>query len=251
MPRRSDPRNPLVINSNNEFTEVGYLTGGTPMPVNIVAGVITGANPTAGTLNEVYKIGTVYAGSICVTSGTVAANPTMGTLNTVTQIGTLPTLGTMGTLYYVTGLGMGTVRVESGTVRVDMGTIGISASTLGTVNVFTKHDLHAYHSISTLSTTIGSIAQTTNKVIYVHYYHLQTDGTWGVSWVDNKNGGGTVDYGWVVNQREGVSTAFAPYPGYIFKTLTAGSALLLGTHPAFPCVGTLRATIVYTDDDAS
>jgi hypothetical protein len=165
-----------------------------------------------------------------------------GTISTLNS----GTLDRLGTLY------AGSVCVTSGTIQMlNSGTVAITGGTLGTVNVYSKHDLHAYHSISTVSTTIGSIAQTASKVIYVHYYHLATDGTWGVAWVDNKNGGGTVDYGWLINQREGVSTTFAPYPGYLFKTSTAGSALFLGTWPAYPCNGTLRALVVYTDDDAS
>jgi len=52
-------------------------------------------------------------------------------------------------------------------------------------------------------------------------------------------------------QREGVTTAFAPYPAYLFKTTTVGSALCIGTWPSIPCNGTLRVNIVYTDDDTS
>ena len=81
MPRRSDPRNPLVINSANEFTEVGYLAGGTPMPVNVLAGAF---NPSDGTLSYI---------------GTVKYLGTFGTVNYVQQMGTLWALA-YGTVSY-------------------------------------------------------------------------------------------------------------------------------------------------------
>lgn len=80
MSRRNEPQNPKVINSAGEFTAVGYLTGGTPMPVNMVAG---GSNPSDGTVGISH-----------------------GTLNIVYQL---------GTLYYLAGLGGGTVNVALGT----------------------------------------------------------------------------------------------------------------------------------------
>ena len=238
---------------------------------------------TSGTL-QMLKAGTVTvssgtlqmlnAGTVTISSGTLqmlsagTVNIPMGTLNSIYQL---------GTLYYLSSFNMGTVRVEygtvnlagSGTVNIASGTIAVSGGTfnvqgtveanitegtlneLGSANVYSKHDLHDYHALGTYYTDIGTIVQTATKLIKVHHYRASTDGTWAFSFVDNMNGGGTVDFGWLINQREGMITPFVPYPGYLLKTTTAGSALFLGSWPSVPCNGTLRLSLIYTDDDVA
>jgi hypothetical protein len=149
-----------------------------------------------------------------------------GTISTL-QSGTLNTLnsGTLNTL-------------NSGTLN-----------TIGSAAVYTKHDLKVYDALGTFVTVAGTLVQTASKIIKVHHYRAQTDGTWAFKFADTIPTGGTLDCGWIFNQREGVVTPFVPYPGYLFKSTTAGSALCLGTWAA--CSGTLRLSLISTDDDTS
>jgi len=296
-----------------------YLSGLGQGTLNIVTQI--GTLPTQGTMGTLFylnNLGTVYnvAG---VSDGTIGIGS--GTLQTVTQIGTLPTVGTLGTLYYLSGLGMGTVRVDSGTVslsggtisqlptlgtlgtmyylnnvgtlyglssgtlnsagtcwvgngtvqvgagtvtlgglgtvRVDLGTIKISDGTLGTVNVYTKHDLHVYDNAGTFfvaavagGTVVVGVA---SKCIKVHYYSVETDGTFLAMFMDGAIDRGTLGPMWTFTQREGAIAPFVPYPAYLFKT-TAGTPLFIGTKSSlnnFACAGTLNVHVVYTDDDTS
>lgn len=166
MPRRSDNRNPLIVNSGDEFTELGYPTGGTPMP---------------------------------------------------------------------------------------------TAPQGGSLSVFTKHDLHTYDNAGTFriagNATAGGtvVAGVVSKCIKVHYYSLETDGTFLAFFQDGALDRGTLGPMWTFNQREGAIGPFIPYPGYLFKT-TAGTPLFLGTNSSlnnFACAGTLNVHVIFTDDDAS
>jgi hypothetical protein len=185
-----------------------------------------------GTYSPIPILGTVSM----VNAGTIT---TVSTVAAITNIaGISATLGTMGTLNYVNNLG----TLYSGSLS--------AVTQLGSANVYAKHDLHAYDTVGTLMTTAGSLVQTASKIIKVHHYRAQTDGTASFTFNDTTPLGGTLDYGWTFNQREGIVTPFVPYPAYLFKTSTVGSALCIGTLPS-GVSGTLRISVIYTDDDAA
>jgi len=105
MPRRSDNRNPLVINSGNEFTEVGYLAGGTPMPVNVLAGSLGAVDIGVLTRN----LTAMRIGSNC-NFATFTWNTATGLLGTIVyrtavagnDLGSLVFDYTAGTLFCIT-----------------------------------------------------------------------------------------------------------------------------------------------------
>ncbi len=226
-------------------TQVGTLP-------NIIVGSGTLQMLNAGTITTVSNCYLAGAGTVVVASGTLTgSNPSAGTLDTITKMGTLYNIGTLssGSLQYVGNVGtLPNIIVGSGTIQtLNNGTL----TSIGSANVYAKHDLHVYDSLGTLLTDQGTLVQTASKIIKVHYYHAQADGTFAFHFADTKPNGGTLSCGWNFNQREGAVTSFVPYPAYLFKTTTAGSALVLGTWPSVPCNGTLRLTMIYTDDDTA
>lgn len=244
----------------NSVEQIGTLP-------NIIVGSGTIQTLNNGTLTTVSNCYLAGAGTVMVAAGTINVNQVAGTVDVLTQVGTLPTLGTLGTLFYTSNVGTLHYQNNLGTTYyVDSvktlgtldglvnGTLGVSAGTLnsvGSVNSFAKHDLHVYDTLGTFLTDQGTLVQTASKIIKVHYYHAQADGTFAFHFADTKPNGGTLSCGWYFNQREGVVTSFVPYPACLFKTSTTGSALVLGTWPSIPCNGTLRLTMIYTDDDTT
>ncbi len=241
-----------AISSNVNVVPVGSGT------VRVAAGtVILGANNgvdignidvASGTLlarNQVRLAGAPGAFAD-VGLGTYTPMPVLGTVQmvsagTINNVGTVYYQPNLGTLYAVTG-NVKTIP-QSGTLQ--------TVTALGSANVYAKHDLIVYDSAGTLCTGQGSIVQTASKIIKVHHYKAQADGTFAFHFAATKPNGGTLDPGWYFLQREGVVSPFIPYPGYLFKTTTAGSALCIGTWPSIPCNGTLRLTMIYTDDDTA
>lgn len=161
--------------------------------------------------------------------------------------------GTLSTLNSGTLQTLGTLRVmQQGTVSVTQGTLN-TVNALGSATVFGKHDLKVYDNIGTFVTAVGTlITGVANKIIKVHQYSLHSDGTVAYTFNDNTPVGGSLLVGAVIASArvDGYASPFIPYPGYHFKTATAGSALCLGTL-AQGISGTAYIHMVYTDDDAS
>ncbi len=244
-------------------------------PVTVTWGLGT-ANPTAGTLDTVTRVGTlpnvvVGSGTLQAISGNVpviaqsgtlqaitniagfsATVGTLGTLNTVTRIGTVYNVGTLssGTLQYIGAIGTlptsncGTVYYQN-----NLGTVYYVVS-VGSVNTYAPHDKQVYDNIGTIMTAVGTLVQTASRIIKVHQFSVFTDGTLGWSFNNIKPNGGTLYNGGYFTQREGIVQPFIPYPGYHFKTTTVGSALCLGTY-ATGMSGTAYIHLVYTDDDTT
>jgi len=116
---------------------------------------------------------------------------------------------------------------------------------------------HPYKTEGTFLTGVGSlIFGVTNKIIKVHQYSISVQGTLAYSLNNAKPTGGTVDFGGNISSGvQGYLTSivkpFIPYPGYLCKTSTLGSALCLGTYVSAPTLGTVYFQAVYTDADAS
>ena len=116
---------------------------------------------------------------------------------------------------------------------------------------------HPYKTAGTFLTGVGSlIFGVTGKLLTIHQYSISVQGTLAYSLNDAKPTGGTVDFGG--NMSSGIQgydmsivKPFIPYPGYLCKTLQAGSALCLGTYVTAPTLGTVYFQAVYTDADAS
>jgi hypothetical protein len=212
------------------------LNNGTLTTVSTVTGVtlVTGINTlgTMGTLNYAGNLGTVYNIRNINSVGTLSSGTltTVSTVTGVTLVTGINTLGTMGTLYYLNNVG--------------------TLYSVGSANVYQKHDNKVYDNIGTIMTAVGTLVQTASKVIKVHQFSVATDGTLAWSFNDIKPNGGTLLNGMYHTQREGMVQPFIQYPGYHFKTTTAGSALCLGTY-APGISGTAYIHIVYSDDDTS
>lgn len=105
MPKYNDPQNPLVVNSNDSFTQLGYPTGGTPMPVNVLSGSLGAVN--VGVLTD--NLTAMRLGSNC-NFATFSWNPTTGEFGTIiyrtaaagNDLGTLSFSYTAGTLFTIT-----------------------------------------------------------------------------------------------------------------------------------------------------
>jgi hypothetical protein len=114
-----------------------------------------------------------------------------------------------------------------------------------------------YKTAGTFLTAAGTLLQPsgTANIIKVHQYTISAQGSLVYSFNDTKPTGGTIDFGGIVSSN--VSGAYAPtivkpfipYPGYLCKTTTVGSALCLGTYVTAPTLGTVYFQAVYTDGD--
>ncbi len=233
-----------------------YMTGGTVKiggtpPITVNSGTIQTLNSGSlqyvgnigtlpnvvvgsGTLQAISNAVTVGSGTIQISDGTLTALP-----NIIVGSGTLQTLNS-GSLQYIGSIGtLPNIIVESGTLQA-----------LGSANTYSPHDLHVYDTLGTIMAAVGTLIQTPDKIVKVHQYSIYTDGTLAYTFNDTKPDGGTIDCGAVFHQRTGRDKPFIPYPGYHFKTFTAGSALCLGTYDS-GLSGTAYIHMVYTDDDTS
>jgi hypothetical protein len=121
-------------------------------------------------------------------------------------------------------------------------------------------DAPNYMTTGTFMTAVGTlIPGVAGKVIKVHQYTISAQGTICYNLMDRipLAGGGTVDYGGYLNGGVIASPSsttvkpFVPYPAYLCKTITAGSALCLGTYVTAGALGTVYFQALYTASDSS
>lgn len=87
------------------------------------------------------------------------------------------------------------------------------------------------------------VAAVAGKRIKVYTYAIQAGADASTAQLTDGNGGTALTVNWSLNNREGVSSAVAKPPSYLFAT-TAGTSLY--------CVvaGTISVEVSYWDDDA-
>lgn len=114
-----------------------------------------------------------------------------------------------------------------------------------------------YKTAGTILEAAGTLltpAVATN-IIRIHQYSISANGTIVYSLNNAAPTGGTLDFGGYLNSGVVaspnpmfVNKPFVPYPGYLCKTSTVGSALCLGTYGIAPVLGTVHFQCVYSED---